>query len=107
MNTVIDEIAAERRRQIDDEGFDTGHDNQHEYGELSSAAACYALKNNARSIPMSMYNSDTIFTRLWPFDLKWWKPKYRRYDLIRAAALIVAEIERLDRCYPNTKGITK
>jgi len=27
---------------------------------------------------------------------EWWKPKDRRRDLIRAAALIVAEIERLD-----------
>ena len=27
----------------------------------------------------------------------WWKPKDKRRDLIRAAALIVAEIERLDR----------
>jgi hypothetical protein len=27
----------------------------------------------------------------------WWKPKDRRRDLVRAAALIIAEIERLDR----------
>jgi hypothetical protein len=34
---------------------------------------------------------------LWPWHDDWWKPKDRRRDLIRAAALIVAEIERLDR----------
>ncbi|HEY1244085.1 MAG TPA: hypothetical protein VGF29_04560 [Hyphomicrobiaceae bacterium] len=32
----------------------------------------------------------------WPGDLAWWKPKDRRQGLIAAAALIVAEIERLD-----------
>lgn len=27
----------------------------------------------------------------------WWKPKDRRRNLVKAGALIVAEIERLDR----------
>jgi hypothetical protein len=27
----------------------------------------------------------------------WWKPKLRRENLVRAGALIIAEIERLDR----------
>ena len=30
----------------------------------------------------------------WPWALNWWKPKDRRRDLIRAGALIVAELER-------------
>jgi hypothetical protein len=34
---------------------------------------------------------------LWPWSVQWWKPKDRRRDLVRAGALIVAEIERLDR----------
>ena len=34
---------------------------------------------------------------LWPWAASWWKPKNRRRDLVRAAALIVAEIERIDR----------
>jgi hypothetical protein len=33
-----------------------------------------------------------------------WKPEDRRRDLIRAAALLVAEIERLDRATPPTNG---
>ena len=35
----------------------------------------------------------------WPhtWDASWWKPKDRRRDLVRAGALIIAEIERLDR----------
>lgn len=33
----------------------------------------------------------------WPWDAKWWKPKNTRRDLVRAGALIVAELERMDR----------
>lgn len=33
----------------------------------------------------------------WPWGAEWWKPKEPRRDLVRAGALIIAEIERLDR----------
>jgi hypothetical protein len=33
----------------------------------------------------------------WPFERSAWKPKSPRSDMVKAAALIVAEIERLDR----------
>jgi hypothetical protein len=83
---VIDEIAAERRRQIEVEGFSAAHDDRHAEGELAEAAACYAVRRlNAR----------------WPWDLEWWKPKGIRRNLIKAAALIIAEIERLDRAAAN------
>jgi hypothetical protein len=91
MGDVIAEIAAEHRRQIEVEGWTTEHDDTHTAGELASAAACYAL---AATFPIA---ATTTFTRYWPWSRKWWKPKDRRHDLIRAAALIVAEIERLDR----------
>lgn len=42
--SVIGEIAAERRRQVQQEGWTTEHDDLHCGGELSSAAACYALE---------------------------------------------------------------
>lgn len=37
--------------------------------------------------------------RQWPFTwwLDWWKPTTYRRDLVKAGALILAEIERLDR----------
>ena len=34
---------------------------------------------------------------LWPWAAEWWKPKDCRRNLVRAGALILAEIERLDR----------
>ena len=89
---VIEEVSAERRRQIDVEGWTPEHDDAHAFGEMSRAAACYALEAT----------KDNHFAPggapvTWPWSAKWWKPKDRRRDLIRAAALIVAEIERFDR----------
>lgn len=85
--TVIEEIAAERKRQIEQEGWSSEHDDSHEDGELAHAAACYSIG----------IRPETRGWKLWPWSDHWWKPKGRRRDLIRAAALIVAEIERLDR----------
>jgi len=89
--SVVDEIAQERRRQIEAEGFNAEHDAQHGPGELALAGACYALWD----FPVLEVNR--IAKELWPWADRWWKPKSVRHDLIRAAALIVAEIERLDR----------
>ena len=75
------DVLAERQRQIHAEGFDEAHDEHYTRGELTDAAVCYIWNDNST----------------WPWDLKWWKPKNRRRDLVRAAALIIAEIDRIDR----------
>ena len=103
---VIDEIAAERNRQIEQEGWNDAHDDQHRDGELSRAAACYAAHASAYQrvdhyVGLDAYQtvepSRSADNYGWPWARKWWKPKDPRRDLIRAGALIVAEIERLDR----------
>lgn len=95
---VIDEIAAERKRQIEEEDWSLGHDDEHEYGEMATAAACYALPEQLRDLEQAHGDVATDSPPLiWPWNSAWWKPKNRRRDLIRAGALIVAEIERLDR----------
>lgn len=93
--SILDEIANERQRQIKKEGWSIKHDNKHKNGELSIAAACYALS-------AAGWKRTTIW-EIWPaaWGLDWLKPKSSRRDLIRAAALIVAEIERLDRIKPK------
>lgn len=97
--SVIDEIAAERKRQIEAEGWSENHDDEHGNAELARAAAAYAahagLFRDARQLA-SNYRLKAPH-ELWPWHHRWWKPKDPRRDLIRAAALIVAEIERLDR----------
>lgn len=82
---VIEQIRHERLRQISQEGWTVEHDDKWTGGELSRAAASYAGWVQAKKPPQ------------WPWPLGWWKPKNKRQNLIRAAALIVAEIERLDR----------
>ena len=64
---------------------------QHGVGSMAFAAAAYAVHANAgpkMSGPLWNWTG-------WSRD--WWKPKNRRHDLVRAAALLIAEIERLDR----------
>lgn len=89
------DVLAERQRQIEAEGWTPEHDDDHDAGEMALAAACYAIPHGWRGI--SAGGNETIFTRLWQWSSAWWKPKDRRRDLVRAGALILAEIERLDR----------
>ncbi len=88
---VIAEIRAERDRQILDEGWTPEHDDTHSKGEMALAAGCYALNAAPERF------ADGVVPIFWPWAREWWKPKSRRRDLVRAAALIVAEIERMDR----------
>lgn len=107
---AIGEVAAERQRQKDKEGWSEEHDDGHTPGCLAVAASCYAL-HGAGVISTEDKSWREIYrdqaTALWPWDVEWWKPKNPRRDLIRAAALIVAEIERLDRCASSPPRETK
>ncbi len=94
-NHIVGEIYAERVRQLEKEGWTPDHDDrEHQHGELSMAAAAYAVSDK---VAFSSKGRSPHLALLWPWAEKWWKPKTRRRDLIRAGALIVAEIERLDR----------
>lgn len=96
-NTVLAEVGAERRRQIDEEGNVPAGDDSLVNGELAGAAACYTMHGiNIGYLGLTTRMKRMVF-ELWPWSPDWWKPKDRRRDLIRAGALIVAEIERLDR----------
>ena len=57
---------------------------------MALAAACYARH---AIVPPAL--SDVPAT--WPWGASWWKPGDPRRMLVKAAALILAEIERLDR----------
>jgi hypothetical protein len=92
--SILAEIGAERARQIDKEGFDVEHDDEHESSEIAFAAACYAAPE--KLYRMEQFADGHSIVNAWPWESEP-KRKSRRRDLIRAAALIVAEIERLDR----------
>lgn len=93
---AVADIAAERQRQIDVEGWSHEHDDAHFGGELARAAGEYATHAGVdHAVRMAFGPGEPAYG--WPWSADWWKPKTRREDLVRAGALIIAEIERLDR----------
>ncbi len=83
----VELIAAEREQQIDSIGWDAEHDDDHSDGALWYAARCY----------LGLRLSNTRVPREWPWDTGDFKPKSRVENLVRAGALIAAEIDRLHR----------
>lgn len=99
MSPALHSIAAERRRQQDIEGWSLEHDDKHERGELAAAGACYALLP-AKSHGFICRNGLSDYDAMppeWPWEKGWWKPGDDRRNLVRAGALILAELERLLR----------
>lgn len=94
--SAIDLISEERERQIS-KGFNWKHDDEHDCHQLSDAAIVYAAPAPLRYQVMNW----------WPWDKKWLKEddsfttEGRIRELIKAGALIVAEIERLQRTINN------
>lgn len=99
-------IAAERQRQIEAEGWTPEHDDQWRHFELTQAAMAYAASaagvNAARM--QEMHCGDYYPVSLWPWAHNWDKrpgrdagDESRRRALVKAGALIAAEIDRLDR----------
>lgn len=89
---VFDDIAHERLRQVVLEGFSPAHDDGHDHGQLAAAAASYAFIAS-----FDEFRGASSPPVIWPWAVEWWKSTTPRRDLVKAAALIVAEIERLDR----------
>lgn len=103
------DVLAERRRQVEVEGWTPQHDDMHGGAELAFAASTYALaatltdeQRASVTSPCSLDNNATL-RRIWPWERTWWKPKSRRQDLVRAGALIIAEVARIDR-QPTRQG---
>lgn len=100
MSPFMQAVIAERRRQIDVEGWSASHDDEYAQGDLARAGACYALScaeplnvaANRRKNVRSMEAVD-----LWAWDRAWWKPADFRRNLVKAGALLLAEGEKFDR----------
>ena len=91
------DVLAERQRQVEKEGWTPEHDDEHLRGTLSRAAGCYVTTAHLCMEANLKDTTDFGPTLSWPWDVKWWKPTTPRRDLVKAAALILAEIERIDR----------
>ena len=101
MRTGIEMIVEERKRQIEEEGWTIEHDDSlNSDGELGNAAACYAMTEEIRD---EQTFDDRILNCVWPWGKGLFKPTpdNRIRELVKAGALIVAEIERLQRKEEN------
>ena len=97
MKTGSELIAIERKRQIEEEGWTPKHDNMHRGHELCYAAAAYIL---------TIIEPDGDHYKLWPWDMRYFKPTVKKFEsnedneirqMVKAGALIAAEIDRLQR----------
>ncbi|TPK15215.1 hypothetical protein FJ872_19675 [Mesorhizobium sp. B2-5-9] len=103
--TAWSDVLTERRRQVDTEGWTADHDDLHSNGEMARAAGIYALiagsnPTNYRNATGGYNLGDVLgglMEHYWPWDKSWFRPSTRRRDLVKAGALILAEIERIDR----------
>ena len=91
-------IAAERQRQIEEEGWTAEHDSEHPLGEMAIAAACYAAISSF-GINVGVGLAEALGPpEMWPWAPEWWKPSADPIrNLEKAGALIAAEIDRLER----------
>jgi len=90
MQKVLSDIKFERMRQMN-KGYKADHDDQYQHGELPSAAISYTLSAGGNDM-------DAEVSWPWPIELyDKASEKPMRQKLVIAAALLVAEIERLDR----------
>jgi len=111
MKTGVELIAAERERQVSQEGWTEEHDDDHGDGQMANAAACYAMTQKIPSvvgiIPGTTRSPEqrVRMPKLWPWEAECWKPcpTDRVRELVKAGALIAAEIDRLQRAAPEKK----
>lgn len=81
MSKAIDDVLAERADQISRHGYTPKHDAAHDNDELILGAVAYALAS----------------PNWWPSDWAWpIKLRTQRENLVRAAAMLIAQIEALD-----------
>ncbi|SHK37121.1 hypothetical protein [Halomonas caseinilytica] len=93
------DVYHERMRQLSTEGFSRERDDEYVNGELAAAASTYANWSAWQAdgrMPVGKNFRPTSWPEGW--HGKWWKPSPdSRRNLVKAGALILAEIERLDR----------
>lgn len=82
---ALRDVTAERQRQQSAKGYSTQQDDTYIGGELAAAAISYIEPMEAESYWPADWHDDSF------------KPSDYRRNLVKAGALILAEIERIDR----------
>jgi len=88
-------IAQERERQIEAEGWTQDHDDEHSSGQMVGGARAYAKTAQMQVCGLVSSCNPPLS---WEWDEEWWKPSPDPIrNLVKAGALIAAEIDRLQR----------
>jgi hypothetical protein len=97
LNPHIKAVADERVRQIEKEGFTEAHDARpdHAFGQLAMAACYYAFPEETQGA--GLWALKFLFPNNWNPSWAKKESQERKRQLVIAAALLVAE---LDRLYP-------
>ena len=110
-DVIFERARQERFNGWKAEGFSADHDDGHVKGELVSAALCYLAaymleKTNpdAGKAPLQGWFDFRIISSNWPWDRAWFKPSNMRRRLVKALALGLAELDRLDRAEARAKA---
>lgn len=95
--TGIELITEERKRQVEVEGWTPEHDAEHGDQQMADAAICYVARTiNISSSDEYSSGGNESPPYAWPWATKWWKPSNDPIrNLVKAGALIAAEIDRL------------
>lgn len=89
----VKRIACERRRQIEDEGYDAEHDAEH-VADLIQAARCYTIAAAKEEMEGDLKNVARFPLSNWPWEPESWKPNDGVVrNLEKAGALIAAAID--------------
>jgi hypothetical protein len=100
--TGVELIAAERARQVSVKGWTAQHDDDHDAGQITAAASAYSLLA-CEQVYIEQYRSfaeqaQYHMDKCWPWDEERWKPSPNPIrNLVKAGALLAAEIDRLQR----------
>lgn len=91
----LQSVLAERIRQIQFHCFYPEQDDEYVNGDLALAGACYAIE--AAKQATETEDAMRLVPEAWPWMAASWRPHDQRRNLVKAGALILAEIDRLDR----------
>lgn len=112
---LAEELGDERKRQIYDHGYDADQDDGYTDQELALAAAAYLVDGTHYEDTKGVFtdcpsgSQHFLVPGCWPrgWHPAHFRPTTRRRTLIKAGALILAEIARLDRARAKANGSDK
>jgi hypothetical protein len=94
----VELVRVERLRQILEYGYTTEHDASYQHNQLPAAALTYLqsalIRETYKPDAQGPYLADQV-SDSWPWDEDCFNPTTTLRDLTKAAALIIAEIDRL------------